>query len=73
MTGFAICVFNPKQVIHWPCKTVCQMEAEGWRSDRGGTGEQVAIMRMTGDRIFTNISDTGKAFIIILCTDIFLG
>ncbi|CAM6082764.1 unnamed protein product [Calypogeia fissa] len=35
--------------------------------------QQVAIMRMTGDRVFTNISDTGKAFIIILCTDIFLG
>ncbi|BFI31960.1 hypothetical protein MPTK2_4g01270 [Marchantia polymorpha subsp. ruderalis] len=34
---------------------------------------QVAIMRTTGDRLFTNISDTGKAFIIILGTDIFLG
>ncbi|KAL3688082.1 hypothetical protein R1sor_014391 [Riccia sorocarpa] len=34
---------------------------------------QVSIMRMTGDRLFTNISDTGKAFIIILLTDIFLG
>lgn len=30
-------------------------------------------MSMTGDRLFTNISDTGKAFIIILLTDIFLG
>ncbi|CAK9198510.1 unnamed protein product [Sphagnum troendelagicum] len=35
--------------------------------------EQVAIMRLTGDRLFTNISDTGKAFTIILLTDIFLG
>eukprot|EP00897_Mesotaenium_endlicherianum_P001227 jgi/Mesen1/1131/ME000123S00296 len=34
---------------------------------------QVTIMRLTGSRIFTNISDTGKAFIIILLTDIFLG
>ncbi len=34
---------------------------------------QVAIMRLTGDRLFTNISDTGKAFTIILLTDIFLG
>eukprot|EP00271_Cylindrocystis_brebissonii_P019993 TRINITY_DN6408_c0_g1_i1.p1 TRINITY_DN6408_c0_g1~~TRINITY_DN6408_c0_g1_i1.p1 ORF type:complete len:487 (-),score=93.17 TRINITY_DN6408_c0_g1_i1:320-1780(-) len=47
----------------------------------GGTGflicvlrpREMQIMRITGDRIFTNISDTGKAFIIILCTDIFLG
>jgi hypothetical protein len=30
-------------------------------------------MRLTGDRLFTNISDTGKAFTIILLTDIFLG
>lgn len=35
--------------------------------------KKVSIMRMTGDRIFTNISDTGKAFVIILFTDIFLG
>uniref|UniRef100_A0A7I3ZY05 Chloroplast envelope membrane protein n=1 Tax=Physcomitrium patens TaxID=3218 RepID=A0A7I3ZY05_PHYPA len=35
--------------------------------------QQVAIMRLTGERLFTNISDTGKAFIIILLTDIFLG
>jgi hypothetical protein len=35
--------------------------------------EQVAIMKLTGDRLFTNISDTGKAFTIILLTDIFLG
>ncbi|CAI7830188.1 unnamed protein product [Closterium sp. NIES-54] len=34
---------------------------------------QVGIMKLTGDRIFTNISDTGKAFVIILCSDIFLG
>ncbi|KAJ7535015.1 hypothetical protein O6H91_12G014700 [Diphasiastrum complanatum] len=34
---------------------------------------QVAIMKLTGDRLFTNISDTGKAFIIILLSDIFLG
>jgi hypothetical protein len=30
-------------------------------------------MRMTGDRLVTNVSDTGKAFIIILLSDIFLG
>ncbi|XP_024374481.1 protein DAY-LENGTH-DEPENDENT DELAYED-GREENING 1, chloroplastic [Physcomitrium patens] len=35
--------------------------------------KQVAIMQLTGERLFTNISDTGKAFIIILLTDIFLG
>ncbi|KAG0579558.1 hypothetical protein KC19_4G106600 [Ceratodon purpureus] len=35
--------------------------------------QKVAIMRLTGERLFTNISDTGKAFIIILLTDIFLG
>ncbi|CAM6040195.1 unnamed protein product [Sphagnum compactum] len=35
--------------------------------------KQVAIMRMTGDRLVTNVSDTGKAFIIILLSDIFLG
>lgn len=33
----------------------------------------VSIMQLTGSRIFTNISDTGKAFVIILCSDIFLG
>lgn len=33
----------------------------------------VSIMRLTGSRIFTNISDTGKAFVIILLSDIFLG
>ncbi|MCO5583761.1 hypothetical protein L7F22_037675 [Adiantum nelumboides] len=35
--------------------------------------DRVAIMRLTGNRLFTNISDTGKAFIIILLSDIFLG
>lgn len=35
--------------------------------------KRVALMKLTGQRIFTNISDTGKAFIIILLTDIFLG
>eukprot|EP00249_Psilotum_nudum_P021818 c28264_g1_i1 orf=214-2259(+) len=35
--------------------------------------EKVAIVRLTGRRLFTNISDTGKAFIIILLSDIFLG
>lgn len=35
--------------------------------------ERVAIMKLTGNRLFTNISDTGKAFIIILLSDIFLG
>lgn len=35
--------------------------------------DRVAIMRLTGNRLFTNVSDTGKAFIIILLSDIFLG
>ena len=30
-------------------------------------------MKLTGNRLFTNISDTGKAFLIILLSDIFLG
>eukprot|EP00246_Nothoceros_aenigmaticus_P006333 TRINITY_DN19164_c0_g1_i1.p1 TRINITY_DN19164_c0_g1~~TRINITY_DN19164_c0_g1_i1.p1 ORF type:complete len:165 (-),score=26.07 TRINITY_DN19164_c0_g1_i1:159-653(-) len=35
--------------------------------------KRVSILAMTGDRLFTNISDSGKAFIIILLSDIFLG
>ncbi|KAI5077814.1 hypothetical protein GOP47_0007638 [Adiantum capillus-veneris] len=35
--------------------------------------DRVAVMRLTGNRLFTNVSDTGKAFIIILLSDIFLG
>eukprot|EP00250_Pteridium_aquilinum_P003343 c13659_g1_i2 orf=436-2202(-) len=35
--------------------------------------DKVAIMRLTGTRLFTNVSDTGKAFLIILLSDIFLG
>lgn len=35
--------------------------------------DRVAVMRLTGKRLFTNVSDTGKAFIIILFSDIFLG
>ncbi|KAH7285396.1 hypothetical protein KP509_33G026400 [Ceratopteris richardii] len=35
--------------------------------------DRVAIMRLTGYRILTNISDTGKAFLLILLSDIFLG
>ncbi|KAJ0089931.1 hypothetical protein Patl1_13980 [Pistacia atlantica] len=34
---------------------------------------QVALLRFTGYKIINNISDTGKAFLIILITDIFLG
>ena len=32
-----------------------------------------AVLKLTIDRVVTNISDTGKAFVIILCSDIFLG
>lgn len=34
---------------------------------------QVALLKFTGYKIVNNISDTGKAFLIILLTDIFLG
>ncbi|KAJ0029997.1 hypothetical protein Pint_13891 [Pistacia integerrima] len=34
---------------------------------------KVALLRFTGYKIINNISDTGKAFLIILITDIFLG
>lgn len=34
---------------------------------------QVALLKFTGYKIVNNISDTGKAFLIILITDIFLG
>lgn len=34
---------------------------------------QVALLKFTGYKIINNISDTGKAFLIILITDIFLG
>ncbi|XP_020527102.1 chloroplast envelope membrane protein [Amborella trichopoda] len=34
---------------------------------------KVALMKFTGYKIFKNVSDTGKAFLIILVTDIFLG
>lgn len=34
---------------------------------------QVALLKFTGYKIISNISDTGKAFLIILITDIFLG
>ncbi|XP_073308390.1 protein DAY-LENGTH-DEPENDENT DELAYED-GREENING 1, chloroplastic-like [Primulina huaijiensis] len=34
---------------------------------------QVALLKFTGYKILNNISDTGKAFLIILITDIFLG
>ncbi|XP_028770159.1 chloroplast envelope membrane protein [Neltuma alba] len=34
---------------------------------------QVALLKFTGYKIINNISDTGKAFLIILVTDIFLG
>uniref|UniRef100_A0A7N0RI62 Chloroplast envelope membrane protein n=1 Tax=Kalanchoe fedtschenkoi TaxID=63787 RepID=A0A7N0RI62_KALFE len=34
---------------------------------------RVALLKFTGYKIVSNISDTGKAFIIILVTDIFLG
>ncbi|VVB17310.1 unnamed protein product [Arabis nemorensis] len=34
---------------------------------------RVALLKFTGYKILNNISDTGKAFLIILITDIFLG
>ncbi|KAK4754890.1 hypothetical protein SAY87_008647 [Trapa incisa] len=34
---------------------------------------KVALIKFTGYKIINNISDTGKAFLIILITDIFLG
>uniref|UniRef100_A0A1D1YPU7 Chloroplast envelope membrane protein n=1 Tax=Anthurium amnicola TaxID=1678845 RepID=A0A1D1YPU7_9ARAE len=34
---------------------------------------KVALLKFTGYKIVNNISDTGKAFLIILITDIFLG
>ncbi|XP_057768102.1 chloroplast envelope membrane protein [Salvia miltiorrhiza] len=34
---------------------------------------QVALLKFTGYKLLNNISDTGKAFLIILITDIFLG
>ncbi|KAL2503311.1 CemA-like proton extrusion protein-related [Forsythia ovata] len=34
---------------------------------------KVALLKFTGYKILSNISDTGKAFLIILITDIFLG
>ncbi|RWW64372.1 hypothetical protein BHE74_00028388 [Ensete ventricosum] len=34
---------------------------------------QVALLKITGYKLLNNISDTGKAFLIILITDIFLG
>lgn len=34
---------------------------------------QVALLKFTGYKIINNVSDTGKAFLIILITDIFLG
>lgn len=34
---------------------------------------QVALLKFTGYKIINNVSDTGKAFFIILVTDIFLG
>ncbi|KAG8376306.1 hypothetical protein BUALT_Bualt09G0049600 [Buddleja alternifolia] len=34
---------------------------------------QVALLKFTGYKILNNVSDTGKAFLIILMTDIFLG
>ncbi|KAF4353907.1 hypothetical protein G4B88_009385 [Cannabis sativa] len=34
---------------------------------------EVALLKFTGYKIINNISDTGKAFLIILITDIFLG
>ncbi|XP_071729703.1 protein DAY-LENGTH-DEPENDENT DELAYED-GREENING 1, chloroplastic-like [Rutidosis leptorrhynchoides] len=35
--------------------------------------KQVALLKFTGYKIINNVSDTGKAFLIILITDIFLG
>ncbi|KAL0333636.1 UNVERIFIED_CONTAM: Chloroplast envelope membrane protein [Sesamum angustifolium] len=34
---------------------------------------QVALLKFTGYKLVNNVSDTGKAFLIILITDIFLG
>nr|XP_043628137.1 chloroplast envelope membrane protein [Erigeron canadensis] len=34
---------------------------------------QVALLKFTGYKILNNVTDTGKAFLIILITDIFLG
>ncbi|CAL9781370.1 unnamed protein product [Musa acuminata subsp. burmannicoides] len=34
---------------------------------------KVALLKVTGYKLLNNISDTGKAFLIILITDIFLG
>ncbi|GMN53533.1 hypothetical protein TIFTF001_022681 [Ficus carica] len=34
---------------------------------------KVALLKFTGYKIINNVSDTGKAFLIILITDIFLG
>ncbi|XP_058113442.1 chloroplast envelope membrane protein-like isoform X2 [Magnolia sinica] len=34
---------------------------------------KVALLKFTGYKLINNISDTGKAFLIILVTDIFLG
>ncbi|KAK1430136.1 hypothetical protein QVD17_12675 [Tagetes erecta] len=34
---------------------------------------QVALLKFTGYKIINNVTDTGKAFLIILITDIFLG
>ncbi|KAD4180035.1 hypothetical protein E3N88_28626 [Mikania micrantha] len=34
---------------------------------------QVALLKFAGYKIINNITDTGKAFLIILITDIFLG
>lgn len=34
---------------------------------------KVALLKFTGYKIINNISDTGKAFLLILVTDIFLG
>ncbi|XP_044464512.1 chloroplast envelope membrane protein-like isoform X2 [Mangifera indica] len=35
--------------------------------------DMVALLKFTGYKIINNISDTGKAFLIILITDMFLG
>ncbi|KAJ8477598.1 hypothetical protein OPV22_021325 [Ensete ventricosum] len=35
--------------------------------------DKVALLKFTGYKLLNNISDTGKAFLIILITDIFLG
>ncbi|XP_038983989.1 proton extrusion protein PcxA isoform X2 [Phoenix dactylifera] len=35
--------------------------------------KKVALLKFTGYKLLNNISDTGKAFLIILLTDIFLG